>query len=70
MFQTSSKSVTKDQRYISLTSDANVLIPSKENGMDWFYLLPTLIPAWLSSEYLSVYCQGLKISLSSISSEM
>lgn len=34
MFQTSSKSVTQDQRYISLTSDANVLIPSKESGMD------------------------------------
>lgn len=62
--------MTQDQRYISLTSNASVLIPSKESGVDWFYLLPTLTPVWLNSEYLSVYFQGLKIPLTKIALEM
>lgn len=70
IFQTSSKSVSQDQRYISLTSNANVLIPSKENDMDWFHLLPTLISVWLNSEYLSIYFQDLKIPLSRVASEL
>lgn len=56
-------------RYISLTSDASVLIPSKESGMNWFYQLPAFIPVWLSSQFKYVF-PGLENFLSRIALEM